>query len=300
MTFEWNGEKCIVCNLTSEERCRRRADTAEFTEEHLIPKAIGGKLTCYFLCKHCNDHLGVREASLKTDARVRLAIENLKNVLPDLWAKMSDGQAYVVQGSGGSVGAKLKKGEIRFDSWKAEGGSFFRPTDEAWPAIQTTLLRGSLSPTEIAAAKKRFDKIPEGMRSEVAPGIDVLKRTADEVYPSLKLAQIDIALLKIAYEYVALHSPLIIVHPYFDPIRSALTSGEVKLNCCTIEVFRQKDAGCRPYHRISAKNTRSGLLVTVLLFGYLSYHVELLKFQMPINSTWCYTLNLETGDEEWI
>jgi hypothetical protein len=204
-----------------------------------------------------------------------------------------------MQDSGGGARAQLKNGEIRVDSWKGEDGSFFRPLDETWPAIHKMLLRRPSSEDEIAAAKKRFEAIPDGERAEVAPGIEVLKRTAGEVYPSLKLPQIEVALLKVAYEYVALHLGRGIFNKYFDPVRSALSSGAALPDCCRIEPFRLKDSHCQPFHSLCAKNTHAGLLVKVLLFGYLSYHVEFLKVQMPTGAIWHYTLDLVTGQEEW-
>lgn len=106
-------------------RYARCGKTAEFNEEHLIPEAIGGKLTCKFLCMHCNSQLGDElEAKLKEDARIRLAIENLKEILPDLWARMSENQPYTVQSADRKLGARLKRGEIRPDSSNAKMALF--------------------------------------------------------------------------------------------------------------------------------------------------------------------------------
>ncbi len=299
MLFPWNDEKCIVCKLTTEERRTRCAGTAEFTKEHLIPEAIGGKLQCSFLCKHCNSQLGVLEANLKSDATIRLCIENLRGELPDLWNTISEGQAYIVQDPGGSLRAKLKDGEIRVDSWKGEDGSVIGPVDKAWPAIHKMLLRQQSSESEIAEAKRKFEAIPEGGRSEVAPGIDALKRTADKIYPSLKLEDIDIACLKIAYEYLALHLRRGIFNEYFDAVRSALLSGGPLPDRCRVNPLRLKDSRCQAFHCLRARNTDTGLLVKVLLFGYLSCRIEFLRVQRPTDAIWHYTLDLVTGNEEW-
>src|SRR5436305_10092453 len=78
MLVPWTDERCIICALERHERRLRCNNTAELSREHLIPEAIGGKLVCNFVCKHCNDHLGEVEAYLKTDASIRCAIENLR------------------------------------------------------------------------------------------------------------------------------------------------------------------------------------------------------------------------------
>jgi hypothetical protein len=297
MIVPWNDEKCIVCRLTTEERRTRCAGTAEFTKEHLIPDAIGGKLQCSFLCKHCNDHLGEGESDLKSDARIRLAIENLKGVLPNLWATMSEGQRYIVQDSAGTLGAKLKNGKIRFDS--GQDGSFLLDIDEAWTAIHKKLLRPQSAQAQIDHAKRRFEEITEGVKAEVVPGMDVLKRGGGEVYLRLELAETDIALLKVAYEFLVLHLGRGIFNDYFDPVRSTFASGAALPACCRVEPFGSRDRRYQAFHSLRATNTHTGLLVKIILFGYLSYHVEFRKVSLPSDAIWDYTLNLVTGHEEW-
>ncbi|HET7205288.1 MAG TPA: HNH endonuclease [Terriglobales bacterium] len=299
MVVKWLDERCIVCTLGPELRRLRSPKTAKLTKEHVIAEAVGGRLVCNFLCKACNDHLGVLEASLKTDARIRLAIENLKDVLPDLWRKMLEGQAYTARDAGGRFEATCKNGRILARSSKRQDGTLFRPTSEAWDGIEKKLLRNRSSKEAIAAAKRKFEELPEGVESEVVPGLSIIKGKPTPLYPSLQFAEIDVALTKTAYEYLTLRLGRSIFNKFFDPVRSSLLGDAIAPPCCAREERRQKDAGYRPFHRLTVDNTNKGLMVKILLFGYLSYRVEFRKVQMPRSAIGRYTLDLRSGEENW-
>lgn len=127
MHLPWIDDRCIICALAPAQRSQRSDTTAKFTKEHVIPEAIGGKLTCAFLCKHCNDRLGLREARLKNDSRIRWAIQNLQQRLPSLWKTMSQGQSYAVLSPSGNLAAHLKNGEVSIDASRRQDGSFVYP-----------------------------------------------------------------------------------------------------------------------------------------------------------------------------
>ena len=72
MKVPWPGDRCIICLAND-----------ALTEEHVIPEALGGDLTCYFLCKPCNDVFGSSfEAKAKTDPAIRIAVRNLRSEIP--------------------------------------------------------------------------------------------------------------------------------------------------------------------------------------------------------------------------
>lgn len=300
MDLTWTDERCILCSLTPTERRTRCSATATLTEEHLIPAAIGGKLTCHFLCQHCNSTLGRVEAHLREDSRIRLAIENLKSSLPELWASMSEGQPYLAQGPDGTVGAKLKNGGIRVNSSRLPDGSLIQPLTDAAKTVHTILRRSSATPEEISNAEMRFKELPEGVRVKVANGIEVVKSTPATVYPALNSQGTEPrALLKIAYEYLALHLGSKIFHQYFDPVRAFLAGGVVP-NCCSVQERRVRDRKYQPFHGLAVRNTTSGLVVKIRLFGYLSYPVHFHGLQIVSAKSHCYTLHLDSKQEEWV
>ncbi|MBZ5719501.1 MAG: HNH endonuclease [Acidobacteriia bacterium] len=268
------------------------------TEEHLIPDAIGGRLTCNFLCKHCNDHMGQLEAGLKEDPGIRWAIENLKDTLPNLWATMSQGQAYVVQGPGGTVGAKLEDGDIRVTPSRRSDDSLVVPLKDAPEVVRKTLERRGATSDEIRNAMTNLKEVPEGSRVKIAEGIEIVKSAPVTAYPALKSHDNDLALLKIAYEYVALHLGRKIFDGYFDSVRAAFVKGGSLPSCCSVKPYRERGSGFQPFHRLAVKNTTDGLIVGVHFFGYLKNRVEFLRPQIAKTGLFCYTLRLDTREEE--
>jgi len=257
-------------------------------------------LTCNFLCKHCNSIFGQIEASLKEDSRIRLAIDNLKASLPDLWATMAENQPCIAEGPGEKIEGRLKKGTFSANSSRRADGSFIQPLTTAAKTVQTMLERSGATQDEISSAAMRFEDLPEGSRVRVANGIEVIKSTHDAVYPALNSRGIEpLALLKVAYEYLALHLGDKIFHQYFDPVRSAfLTDGFVP-NCCLVQERRVRDRKYEPFHGLAVKNEASGLIVKIHLFGYLSYPVHFLGLQIVPAQSHCYTLHLDSKQEEW-
>jgi hypothetical protein len=268
MNLTWTDDRCIVCALALHERLIRCSKTAALTEEHLIPEAIGGRLICNFLCQNCNSQLGQIEARLKNNAGIRLAIDNLKSTLPELWATMSNNQRYVAVGPDGTLGAKLKNGEIRVNSSKGIDGSIIRPADDSARTVRTMLQRRGANQDEIANAIAKLKESPEGSRVKIADGIEVLKSTPTAIHPALNSQGIDQrALLKVAYEYLALNLGPKILHEYFDPIRWALSEDGSVPSCCRLEELRVRDPGYQPFHGLAVKRTGSGMTVTIRLFG---------------------------------
>jgi hypothetical protein len=127
-----------------------------------------------------------------------------------------------------------------------------------------------------------------------------MKSTPATVYPALSSQGIEPrALLKIAYEYLALHLGSIIFHQYFDPVRSALQTGGVVPDCCSVQERRVRDRKYEPLHGLAVKSTTRGLVVKIRLFGYLSYPVHFFGLQIVPAKSHCYTLHLDTMQEEW-
>jgi hypothetical protein len=301
MDLRWTDERCILCTLKLTERRTRRGATAELTQEHLIPAAIGGRLTCNFLCKHCNDTLGQLEARLKGDARIRLAINSLKSALPELWASMSEGGPYIAVGPDGTLGAKLKNGEVRVNSSRRPDGSLIQPLTDAAKTVRTVLRRSGATQEEISNAEMKLKELPEGVRFKVANRIEVLKSTPATAYPALKSQGIEPrALLKIAYEYLALHFGSKIFHQYFDPVRLAFLPRGVLPNYCSVQEGRVRERKSEPFHGLAVKNTSSGLVVKIRLFGYLSYPVHFFGLQILSAKSYCYTLDLDAKQEELV
>ena len=92
MRVPWPGTRCILC-----------LKQGDLTIEYLVPKALGGSLTCRFVCPHRNSLLGASfEASARTDPSIRLAVANPRNkILPRLAEQLTERQPYIAKSLGG-------------------------------------------------------------------------------------------------------------------------------------------------------------------------------------------------------
>ena len=285
MKRPWHDQRCIAC-----------VQRAPLTEEHLIPEAIGGRLTCDFLCKPCNDRLGQIEAHLKSDPAVRLAIENLKHRLPELWRKMVEGQPYVVTSKRGTENAKSRKGTIRVNPSRIDDGSLIHPTEDAASVVRTMLSREGNTETQIDQALRNLDAAPEDARVSIADGIDVVKWATNKVEPALSGKLLDpLVPLKIAYEYLALSFGKSVLDGRLDLIRNALVpGGQVPASCC-VEDLRSTEY--LPFHGLVVERPRPHTSVLIGLFGYLAYRVHFFALAHSNQRCVAYTLDLDSGEE---
>lgn len=284
MKLEWNDLRCIRC-----------AQERTLTEEHLIPQAVGGKLSCEFLCKPCNDQLGQVEADFRDDPAVRHAIEKLKLQIPALWRTMSEGRPYIMKSRGGSVRAKIIRGEFRANP-SSQGDSLIHPISDAAGVIRTILMRRGADAAQIAHAVSNFDEAPENLRVSIADGIEVVKWTVTDIHPTLDGPSLNpLVPLKIAYEYLALHCGLAIFDPSLSAVREALGTGGHIPDVCGVEELRSLQY--HPFHGLVVEDTSGHVAVQIRLFGYLVYRVHFFNVRLAKGPFVAYTLQLETGQE---
>src|SRR5262245_21565931 len=113
MKTPWPGLHCIIC-----------LREAPLSEEHVIPKSIGGDLTCNLICKPCNDGLGSTfEARAKTDPAVRLAVANLRSAIPDIYSLVEEGQRYFSQSGPARVSGIFRAGAVAGSTFRNDDGS---------------------------------------------------------------------------------------------------------------------------------------------------------------------------------
>ena len=258
MEIEWPDGRCVLC-------CRegRSTETCSLTDEHLIPKSIGGVLTSRLLCARCNSTLGQYEADLKEGPAVRLVIGNLKCQLPVLFHRISEGQQFV-----------------------------------------------ALEPGKVQDALRRFDEAQENTRVTVAPGFDIIKWTVTGIDPALdarrlavcfdggeeKLQGAGIAVLKIAYKYLALHLGAAIFGNVFSSIRKALAGNDPSL--CPYHVKWMRGPKPALFHGLVVEKKPSYLVIQARLFGELAYRIHFAHLIPGEGFTRCkYTHDLTNGKE---
>jgi hypothetical protein len=172
------------------------------------------------------------------------------------------------------------------------------------------LRKEGLEPREIEEALRRFDDAPDNSRVAPAPGFDILKLAVTSVEPALDsrllmvrfeggdevLHGAGIALLKIAFEYLALHLGPAVFDRRFDAIREALLVNEPAR--CPHRVEWKRGSNLAPFHGLVVERKPPYVVVQTRLFGDLVYRIHFPHLQPGDGFVRCkYTHNLETGGE---
>ena len=298
MNFPWPDSRCILCGTKGHVTA-----LGNLTKEHIIPEAIGGVLTCNFFCKGCNSQLGGYESSLKEDPALRLALERLKVQIPWLYEKTLKKQTFIGQSELGTIEGSYKtnksSGEVEFRVKAREqpDGSLVLPNDDAYEAVTKMLRKKGFDGAGIEQAPQQIHEATEDTRVTLAPGLDVLKRTVTRVDPKLDgrrlLVQVNdmgdeilngagIGLLKMAFEYLALHIGANIHSSIFDPIREALRKNDASL--CKNFVEWKRGPKLEPSYFLVVERAPY-IVIQIRLLGELVYRIHFSA--LSENSTKC-------------
>lgn len=288
MQVPWTYPQCVVC-----------LDANTLTLEHLISKAVGGRLTARFLCKRCNSRLGhVLEGSVKTDPTIRLLVRSMGTRIPALAERVETGQQYHVKGQGPPSRALFKGGQLRVLSAKLPDGSLIQDTRDAARTISNMLRRDGVGEEEISAALKRFRDAPDDHKVELSHSITAVKWSVAEQEPSLDGALVNpLVPVKSAYEFLALHLQSAVYEraPPLDAVREALATGAMDEQHLQVERLHAPEA--TPFHGLVFEGNSPYAKVQVRLFGRLAFrvHFKCLSVGGPRGM---YTHDLESNVED--
>lgn len=269
------------------------------TTEHLIPEAIGGRLTARFLCKGCNSRLGhLIESEVKTDPTIRLLVLSMRARIAALAERVEAGQQYEVKGEGPPSTAFLKNGQLHVRATKLADGSLIQDTREAAITIENMLRRDGMGEEDILAAIQLFNAAPDNARVKLSPSIAAVKWSVARLEPSLDGALVNpMVPVKTAYEFLALHlgSAIYGRAACLDAIRAALLTGAIDDR--QIEVERLHAPDTKPIHGIVFEGNSPYAKVQVRLFGKLAFRVHF-KLLAVGGSRASYTHDLESNNED--
>lgn len=250
--------------------------TAKLTEEHLIPKSLGGRLTCYFVCAACNSQLGhAVEADANNDPTVRLLATKLESSFPHLANSFSDKQPFFSTGPGGKSRGQIKNGEFVVQSRKLNDGSLIQPTAVAAKSLRQMLKRDNHDEAGIAEALRIFEVAPENTKVALSDKIEVVKWSIEAIQPALDGPFMNpIVPIKSAYEFLALHLGNTIYEdsPPLATIREVLFGAN--LNERYVQVERLQAADTKPFHGIVFEGNNPYAVVQLRLFGQLAFRVH--------------------------
>ena len=290
MKVDWTGTQCILC-----------LEGRSLTEEHVIPQALGGRLSCHFLCRSCNSRFGSEvEAVAKSDPSILLAARELRSDIPKLSQELVESHPHMSKGQGPRSSGYVRNGAFHIRSQECDDGSLILPTDKAGNAISKILKREGYGDVPIKRALETWESIPENRRTSIAEGLDVVKWSIEGI--EIDLAQskvIDPRLpAKIAFEFLALCAGEAICSRdgRLPELRRILTTGD-DWDDTILRVERLHAGKARPFHGICNEENAEYSQVQVRLFGCLAYRVHFPRLYIE-GPRYAYTQRLTSWQED--
>jgi hypothetical protein len=287
MEVPWEGAQCIVC-----------LEPSTFTEEHVIPAALGGRLTCNFLCVDCNSRLGHSiEGQAKSDPTIQLLAGKLAREVPQLANQLLEGQTYVSSGPGGGSRGRVKGGEFVVRSEKLSDDSLIQPTPIAAKSIRRMLERDNHDPAAISKALLLFELAPENTRVAISETIEVVKWSIESIQPALDGPLLNLAApLKTAYEFLALHLNTAIYEsaPALVAARQALKGEPIDPTHLLVERLHAPEA--KPFHGLLFEGSNPYTTVQIRLLGQLAFRVHFKTLSVG-GPRFVYTHDLTSNEE---
>jgi hypothetical protein len=270
------------------------------TEEHVIPEAVGGRLTVDFLCGKCNSNLGARhEALVRIDPTVRLLANELTSQIPKLVAMLSEGQRVVGIGPDGRSPGYIRKGEFVVESHAKEDGSLIQPTPIARRTVDTILKRAGYDSPFRTEAIALLDSAPDNERVTLAPGLDVVKWETTALELSLNGPLLDpLVPAKVAFEFLACHLGSAVYEDDPPLVEARRTFKEGTLDSSWISVERLEAPKAQPFHGVAFEGNSPWAKVQLRLFGKLAFRIHFRRLAVH-GPRAQYTHDLVTN-KEWI
>lgn len=289
MELPWFDNRCILCLKSS-----------DLSKEHIIPEAIGGRLTIKFLCTVCNSFLGRNvENVTKADPSIRIALENLSRDIPDLYSQITEKQPFYGHSKAGRVPGFFRKGEFSVKSNKMADGSLLQPTKTAKKTIKTILKRQGCSETQIEEALSKFEDAPPNEISKINPGLEASKWHIEKIELNFTDTSLmnPLVPLKIAYEFIACHlgASICASEPQLEEIRNALSIHDTDNDCFQVDRLIAKEY--KPFHGIVFEGNKPYAQVQIRFFGWLAFRVHFKRLR--VHATRCvYTHFLDKNLED--
>jgi hypothetical protein len=289
MLLPWKHDRCILC-----------LDSATFTEEHVIPKAIGGILKVPFLCESCNSDLGTRvEAETKKDPSIRLALEQIRSLAPELIAKLTERQEFIAESPRGKVRGFLRNGKFRVHAKKQFDGSVILPIQRGWKYIKKHLQKTGAGQQEIDQTLRQLDTAPENTFIPIDAELQMIKWSVGSLQPALDGNFLsDQVVLKIAYEFVAcilgsqVYTDIPVLSAARRTLHDQLDPGAI------LRIERLHASKYDAFHGLAFEGNKPHTVIQVRLFGWLAFRIHFHGLAINAPRT-VYTHRLDTNKDDW-
>ena len=242
--------------------------------EHIIPRSIGGTLQARVLCDRCNHTLGSELVSkLKGDPSIRLAMEQLRNRIPSLYARTYRKAPFTGKAMDGSViRFSIAEGQGRVIAGRGAQDSVIRDTREAAEALGTKLTRLGLPPHEVSHWQRAFAELEDGVPLRVPSGDLFVKKPVPRLFPEFTGQHIDDRLhVLVALEFLALLEGNRIYNQALNPVRGYVSAGIPSTHVSVEHLAAGRTADT--FHAIVVAPEESAVHVEVRLFRWIVFRV---------------------------
>lgn len=286
MNIPWAGTKCILC-LREE----------KLTTEHVIPRSLGGQLTCRFLCGSCNSKLGSGiEASIKSDPDILQLAWRSADSIPHL-AQLVDSHPQVGQSARGPVHGFINNDEFQIFPKELEDGSLI--LDDAQDYFSKRLRKEGRTTSEIDNTIAKVRSLKDNEQAEVAPGYVVTNWSVEEVRPDMSKSRKMNPLVPavIAFEFMALiaEDEIYREEPLLSELRAVLLRRKQKSPVLSVQRLHANSAGSTLFHGIAFEGSEPYASVQIRLLGKLAFRVQF-RHWIVNGPRVQYTHDLESGE----
>lgn len=268
MKIESNFEKCSIC-----------LESKSLTYEHIIPESLDGIIQCNTQCEECNKNLGSTIVSTaKKVYSVRLTVNYLKNILPNLFMDVEKGQLYTgINEPGDTSELIFKKGKLRTRTKMNSEGILNIDSKDTSKHIKSILNKEGLSSQEISKSILNFEKTEIDKPIKLSGKYSAIKRKFKDIYQAP--GEIDMnerVIVLIAYNYLCFILGSVMFNEKLNFIRDFIKNNTTSKN---IEIEQNPYTNdYEPFHRIYYEANDVSITVFILLFGSLNYKVKFFGF----------------------
>lgn len=265
--------KCIYCKVENL--------NAELSDEHIIPKILGGVFAIPTVCKAHNDRFGYTfEGELKKNSYIVTALDKLKLKKPNL--AYSEAKVIItLENETGLKGYLDEEGKVKFFPQATSGGYKVAPEEETVSMLKKQIERfEKKSGKSISFNADEFDKLPYDIAIPVY-GTDIVFIKRRSRAGSVMLHGLDQPIpfrvvAKIALNHLtALYYPFV-MRDEFDAIKNYILFDEKNRFVILHTMLNKADPKTLdylPYHYIRIKFVEGALVAIVCLFGIIKFMV---------------------------
>lgn len=297
MDIGWPEERCIHCLGVP----NPDDPDSVMTKGHVIPQSLGGRLYACNECKRCNERAGHgAEVALVGDPAVRSAAESIAEQIPGLIRRMRRRKVFIAQSESGLLVRAAPDdggGEFKILQTRLPDGSRTASDADVRAEIETTLAHRGFAPERIAEELQRLDGAPPGTAVSIGGEFVIRKGSVGGFgLPYDEPIVPDVALLLIAYRYLAACVDGLVYGAPFDPMREAIASSSPpKLGIWHVEPRWTRSP--QPWHGLAIKETQPHVVVYVRLFADLIWLVHFEQIALKRNDCSSYRIQLADGSE---